>query len=84
MNLKKNYIKNRTCYHFDEIFKLKDFDLDNVLKDEKSYENILIYDISYKTLMAPKLLSIRFDGFIRIYDGTKYLTFFSSENYDII
>ena len=28
---------------------LEDFDLDNILIDEKSHENILIYNISYKT-----------------------------------
>ena len=28
---------------------LKIFDFDNILIDEKSYENILIYDISYRT-----------------------------------
>ena len=33
-------------YYFDEIIKIKDFDLD-ILLDEKSYENILIYDVSY-------------------------------------
>ena len=41
--------KNRTCYYFDDIIKLEDFDLDNILIDEKSYEDILIYGISYKT-----------------------------------
>ena len=47
------------------------------LIDEKSHEDILIYDISYKTLIDPKRLRIRFDkidGFIRICDGTRYLT----------
>ena len=39
------------CYYFDDIIKLENFDLDNVLIDEKSDENILIYDISYKTLI---------------------------------
>ena len=43
---RKVRIKNRTCYSFDDIIKLEDFDLDNILMDEKSYENILIYDIS--------------------------------------
>ena len=38
-------IKNRTCYYFDDIIRLEDFDLDNILIDEKSHENILIYDI---------------------------------------
>ena len=41
----------------------------------------------YQTLTFPKPLPIRFnkiDGFIRIYDGTRYLTLFGSENYDTI
>ena len=42
--LKKVYLKNRTCYHFDNIIKLEDFDLDNFLLDEKSRENILMHD----------------------------------------
>ena len=65
-------IKNRTCYYFHEIIKLEDFDIDNILIDEKPHENILIFDISHKTLIGPKSLRIRFDkidGFIRIYDG---------------
>ena len=46
-----------------------------------SHENILIYDISYKTLIGSKSLRIRCkkDGFIRIYDETRYLTLFGSE-----
>ena len=49
--------------------KLEDIDFDNILIDEKSLKNILIYDISYKTLIGLKPLRIRFgkiDGFIRI------------------
>ena len=45
------------------------------------------YKISYKTLIDPKPLCIRFDqidGFIRIYDGTTYLTLFRSEEYEAI
>ena len=38
-------IKNSMCYYFDDIIKLEDFDLANILVDEKSHENILIYDI---------------------------------------
>ena len=41
-------IKNRTCYYFDDIIKIGDFDLDNNLIDKKLYENILVYNISYK------------------------------------
>ena len=37
---KKVYIKNRMCYYFDDIIKIKDFDINNLLVDEKSYENV--------------------------------------------
>ena len=63
------------CYYFNNIIKLKDFDIDNILIDEKPHENILFYDISQKTLIGSKPLHIRFDKidlFIRIYDGTRY------------
>ena len=43
--LKKVCIKNLTSYCFDDITKLEYFNLDNILIDEKSYENILIFDI---------------------------------------
>ena len=39
-------IKNRTCYYFNDVIKLEDFDFDNVLIDKKSYENVLTYYIS--------------------------------------
>ena len=82
---KKVCIKNRTCYYFDDIIKLEGFDLDIILIDEKSHENILIYDILYKTLIDSKPWCIRFfkiDGIIKIYDGTRYLTLFGSEKYE--
>ena len=60
----------------DDIIKIEDFDPENILIDEKSYENIFVYIISYKTLIDAKPLRIRFDkinGFIRVYDETRYL-----------
>ena len=66
---------------------MEDFDIDNILIDEKSDKIILIYAISYKTLIEAKPLRIRFDkinGFIRIYDGTRYQVLFRSEKYDVI
>ena len=45
--LKEVDIECRRCYYFDDITKFEGFDSDNILIDEKSYENILIYDISY-------------------------------------
>ena len=38
--------------------KIRDFKFD-ILLDEKSYKNILIYDNSYKTLIGSKPLCIR-------------------------
>ena len=56
------------CYYSDDIIKPED-----ILIGKKLHKNILIYDISYKTLISSKPFRIRFnniDGFIRIYDGT--------------
>ena len=79
---KKVCIKNHTCYYSDDIIKLEDFDHDKVLKDEKSHENIFIY----KALLIQNLCALVFkiDGFITIYDGTRYLTLLGSEKYDAI
>ena len=85
--LKEINIKICACYYFDDIIKIEDFDFDNILTDEKSCENILVYNISYKNLIDSNSLCIRFDKidrFIRIYDGTRYLILFGSEKYDSI
>ena len=60
-------------YYFNEMTKIEDFDLD-ILIDEKSYKNILVYNISCKNVTAAKRLRIRLDKidrFIRFYDGTR-------------
>ena len=49
------------CYYFSDIMTLEDFHLDNILIDEKSHENIWIYNILYTTLIDPNSLHIRFD-----------------------
>ena len=33
--LKEIDIKNRACYYFDDIIKIEDFDINNILTDEK-------------------------------------------------
>ena len=38
-------IKNYTCHYFDDTIKIEDFDINNILLEVKSYENILVYDI---------------------------------------
>ena len=71
--LKEVSIKNRTCYYFDDIIKIEDFDFDNILLDEKPYGNIFIYIRFHKV-----------DVFIRVYDGTRYFVLFGPEKYDAI
>ena len=68
-------IKNRTCHYFDDIvrfwdrnIKFSDISQDGNLYKEK-YENILIYQVSYK--MGARLLRI-----IKIHDNVRYLALF--------
>ena len=85
-NLKEINIKNHPCYCFDDITKIEDFDSDNTLFDEKTYENILAYDSLCKTLIGTKPLLIWFDKvdeFITVYDRARYLVLFRPEKYDI-
>ena len=81
--LKEIDIKNCTCYYFDDISKDKDIYAANILLDKRLYEiyeNILVYNISYKTSTGSKSLCIRFDKidrFIRVFDGEiKHLALF--------
>ena len=49
--------------------RVRNIDSSDILLDEKSYENILIYEISSKTFMGAKPLRISFDkidGLIKI------------------
>ena len=53
----------------------------------KNHTKILIYDILYKSLIGPKPLRVRFDkvdGFIRVYDATRYSVLFEPEKYNAI
>ena len=83
--LKEIDIKNPTCYYFDDLIKIEDFDVVNILIDERLHKRILVYDISYKTLFDSNSCGIRFDeidGFIRVYDGMRYLVLFAPKIYD--
>ena len=55
-------VKNCRCYYFDDIMRVIDIDFSDNLLDEKSYktyENILIYDISFKTFTGAKQFHIK-------------------------
>ena len=85
VQLKEINIKSCTCYYFDVETKIEEFNLDNILIVKKSYQNILVYNTSCKTLIDAKPLHIRFDkidGFVRVYDRTRYLVLFGSEKND--
>ena len=73
-------------YFFDDIIKIEDFNLNNISIDEKLYENILVYNISYKKswllLNFCVLDSIKYMN--GVFGGTSYLLLFGSENYDFI
>ena len=68
------------CYYFDEIINGTKINFSNSLLNKKFYENISVYNISYKTPTGPKPLRIRFnkiDGFIIALDGKiKHLVLF--------
>ena len=77
--LRKIDTKHCMCYYFDDKMRVKDISFDNILLDEKSYENILTHNVSCKTFMGAKPLCISFDkvdGIMKIYNGTRYLELF--------
>ena len=59
--LKEIDIKNCARYYFDDIINGTNNDYSDILLDEKLYENISVYVISYKTSTGLKALRIRFD-----------------------
>ena len=56
--LKEIDIKNRACYYFDNIINGTKINSSNILLNKKLYENISVYNISYKSPAGPKLLRI--------------------------
>ena len=86
-SLKEIDIKNCTFYYFDDIMKTTGIYSGNISLEEKIYKNILIYDISYETFKGSKPVRIWFDkkdGFIKIYDGIRYLVLLGHSWYDKI
>ena len=70
---KESDITVRTCYHFDQIININDFDRDNILLKKKSNENVWHY---LKTLL---ITFDKVDWYIRKYERTKYLALFCSD-----
>ena len=51
-------IKNHTYFFFDGIINIKNFDLNKMKIDEKSYKSIHIYYIGYVTIKHLKCLKL--------------------------
>ena len=67
--------------------KFQEFDFEKGLIDEKTYENVLIYNNSCRTLIDPKPLRIRFDKivvFSGFYNESWYLILFGPGNSDAL
>ena len=56
--LKEIDIKNRACYYFDNIINGTKINSSNILLNKKLYENISVYNISYKRPAGPKPMCI--------------------------
>ena len=78
--LKEIDIKNRVCYYFDDISNGTKINFSNILLDKKLYENISVYNFSFKTPTGPKPRHIRFDKidvfFIALDGKNKHLILF--------
>ena len=51
-DIKQINIKNRSCYFFNDVINIKDFDPNLIKLDKKSYKNIGIYNIGYITIKS--------------------------------
>ena len=47
-------MKNPVYFYFDHIINGEKINISNILLDKKLYENISVYNISYKTPTGPK------------------------------
>ena len=78
--LKETDIKNPVYYYFRDIINGTKVNFSNILLKKKLYENVSVYNISYKTPTSPKPLHIRFDKidrFIMVFDvKIKHLVLF--------
>ena len=84
MNFKDLDIKNCTFYFFNDMINIKNLDPNKIKIDEKSYENIPIYDIGYVTVKNLRYIKIesvnplyliifKIKGRIKESSGNKYL-----------
>lgn len=84
-NLLKNVdIKNCICFYFDGSLSINDFDLQNILLDEKLHEKKKKFNVwcGIQNSIRCKTFTYNFDKvdrYIRRYSETKYLSLFHSD-----
>ena len=90
VNIKEVNIKNQTCYFFDDMINIKNFDPSSLKIDKKSYKSIDIYYIGYITVKDSDHVKINsvnslyliineVDGCIEEINGNKYLALVSTD-----
>ena len=57
-NIKQINIKNLTCYFFNDMINIRDFDSNLIKIDKKYYKNIGIYNIGYTTIKKLMIMKI--------------------------
>ena len=90
VNIKEVNIKNQTCYFFDDMINIKNFDPSSLKIDKKLYKSIDIYYIGYITVKDSDHVKINsvnslyliineVDGCIEEINGNKYLALVSTD-----
>ena len=90
VNIKEVNIKNQTCYFFDDMINIKNFDPSSLKIDKKSYKSIDIYYIGYinvkdsdhvkiNSVNSLYLIINEVDGCIEEINGNKYLALVSTD-----
>ena len=88
--VKEINIKNQTCYFFDDMVNIEDFDPSLLKIDKKSYKNINIFYIGYITVKDSDYVKIKsvntlyliiseVNRYFKEKNGIKYLIFNSTE-----
>ena len=95
-NIKEINIKNRTYYFFDDIINIKNFDLNLLKTDKKSFKNIDIYYIGYIIMKDSDYVKIdsvnplyliisEVDGYIEEKNWNKYIILdFTYKNKEVL
>ena len=79
MNFKYFVLKIRACYHFDDIIKFKDFGLYNFNRWKKTQK---YFDLQHFVQNFDWARFNQEDGFITVYDGSRYLVLFGLKKYN--